>query len=97
MNDVQKEAAAAAETTKRVCGTLLTTLVDVGSVWAAHGLKIGKMALATSAETLGKTAHMLDVIATELEKKKAAEAPVDAAAPTPVEPPAAAPAETAAS
>lgn len=93
MNDVQKEAAAAAETTKRVCGTLLTTLFDVGSTWAAQGLKIGKMALATSAETLGKTAQMLDVIATELEKKHAA-APTEEAAPaaTPAEPPAEQPA-----
>jgi hypothetical protein len=84
MNDVQKEATPAAETAKRVCGTLLTTLVDVGSAWAAHGLKIGKMALATSAETLGKTAHLLDVIATELEKNKPAEPP--AATPAPAEP-----------
>lgn len=96
MNDVQKEAAAAAETTKRVCGTLLTTLADVGSTWAAHGLKIGKMALATSAETLGKTAQMLDVIATELEKKKPAAEPEVAPA-VAVEAPAAAPAEQPAS
>lgn len=79
MNDVQKEAAAVAESAKRVSGTLLSTLTSVGSTWAAYGLKVGKMALVTSAETLGKTAQMLDVLATELEKKKAA-APTDVAA-----------------
>lgn len=96
MNDVQKEAAAATETTKRVCGALLTTLSGVGSTWAAYGLKVGKMALATSAETLGKTAQMLDVLATELEKKKVGQAaPADVVA-TPAETPAAAPVEAAA-
>jgi hypothetical protein len=74
MNDVQKEAAAVAESAKRVSGTLLSTLTSVGSEWAAYGLKVGKMALVTSAETLGKTAQMLDVLATELEKSKAARA-----------------------
>ncbi|MFT3772830.1 MAG: hypothetical protein QM820_46175 [Minicystis sp.] len=90
MNDVQKEAAAVAETTKRVCGTLLSTLSGVGSTWAAYGLKVGKMALVTSAETLGKTASMLDTIATELEKKTAASTQTEATAPAAT--PAAAPA-----
>lgn len=71
----QNETTSAAETTKRTFGTLLTTLVEVGSMWAVHGLKIGKMALTTSAETLGKTAEALDTIASELEKKHAPEAP----------------------
>jgi hypothetical protein len=79
MNDVQKETPA--ESAKRVYGTLLTTLTGIGSSWAAIGLKMGKMALTTSAETLGKTAHALDVLATELEKKTAAPAPTGDAAP----------------
>ena len=75
----------AAENAKRTCGTLLDTLVDLGSTWAAYGLKVGKAALEQSADALGKTAHTLDTLATELEKK-AAEAPpadhvVDADAP----------------
>ena len=76
----QNDATSAANGAKRAVGTLLTTLVDVGSMWAVHGLKIGKMALSTSAETLGKTAQALDTIATELEKKRAptAETPAPA-------------------
>ncbi|APR75795.1 Hypothetical protein A7982_01142 [Minicystis rosea] len=71
MSDVHEETAAVADTTKRVYETLITTLSSVGSTWAAYGLKVGKMALVSSAETLGKTAQMLDVLATELEKKPA--------------------------
>jgi len=84
----------AADNAKKTCETLLTTLVDLGSTWAAYGLKVGKAALEQSADALGKTAHTLDTLATELEKK-AAEAPkpdhvVDADAPA--APPADAPA-----
>lgn len=75
-------ASATTDATKRTFETLLTTLVDVGSMWAVHGLKIGKMALATSAETLGKTAAALDTIATELEKKHATAAPAAEEPPT---------------
>ena len=70
MNDVQNTSAPS-ETTKRVCGSLLATLTSVGSTWAAYGLKVGKMALTTSAETLGKTAQALDTLAVELEKRAA--------------------------
>jgi hypothetical protein len=75
MNDVQNPTAPS-ESTKRVCGSLLATLTSVGSTWAAYGLKVGKMALTTGAETLGKTAEALDTLAVELEKRAAA--PVDA-------------------
>ena len=51
---------------------LLTTLAGLGSTWAAYGLKMGKMALEQSADALGKTAHTLDTLANELEKKAAA-------------------------
>jgi hypothetical protein len=81
MNTAQNDAAATATADTRTCASsLLATLVDVGSTWAAYGLKVGKMALVTSAETLGKTAQALDTIASEFEKKKAApEAPAPAA------------------
>lgn len=83
MNDVQNPSAPS-ESTKRVCGSLLATLTSVGSTWAAYGLKVGKMALTTGAETLGKTAEALDTLAVELEKRAASasvEAPVAAEAP----------------
>jgi hypothetical protein len=92
MNDVQKESATA-ESAKHICETFLSALTDVGATWASYGLKVGKMALAASAETLGKTAHALDTLAVELDKRAAAaskdEAPAEAA-PTeaPAEPPA---------
>jgi len=60
---------AAADNAKQTCGALLTTLAGLGSTWAAYGLKVGKMALEQSADALGKTAHTLDTLATELEKK----------------------------
>ena len=62
-------ASAAAENAKQTCGALLATLAGLGSTWAAYGLKIGKMALEQSADALGKTAHTLDTLAAELEKK----------------------------
>jgi hypothetical protein len=70
----------AADSAKRACDTLLGTLADLGTSWAAYGLKIGKMALEQSAHTLGKTAHALDVIADELAKKAGAPEATDAAA-----------------
>jgi hypothetical protein len=64
--------------------TFVDTLVELGSSWAAYGLKVGKMALVHSAETLGKTAETLDTLAVAMEKKagqaKAEEAPKDEAA-----------------
>ncbi len=86
------------ENAKQTCGTLLHTLAGLGSTWAAYGLKIGKMALEQSADALGKTAHTLDTLASELEKKAAPEAPqadVVADAPKGEEPPAAPPAPAA--
>jgi hypothetical protein len=78
---------AASESAKQTCGALLSTLAGLGSTWAAYGLKIGKMALEQSADALGKTAHTLDTLAAELEKKAPHEAAkadvvVDADAPT---------------
>lgn len=91
MNDVKTTpadvTADVTETTKRVWASLLATLTDLGSAWAAYGLKVGKMALTTSSETLGKLAHTLDTLAVELEKRAAA-AEAQAAAPGHVDAPA---------
>ena len=74
----------AADNAKRTCGALLNTLVDLGSTWASYGLKVGKSALEQSADALGKTAHTLDTLATELEKKATkVDQVVDADAPKP--------------
>ena len=48
----------------------LSALIDIGKMWASHGLQIGKGALATSARTLEATAAHLDELATRLEPKK---------------------------
>jgi hypothetical protein len=79
----------ATETTKRTCDTLLQTITELGTTWAAYGLQVGKMALQQSAHTLGKTAEALDLIASELQKKAAPPAPE--AAPAPAAPAADAP------
>ncbi len=92
MNDTASTPASA-DSAKRTCGALLSVISDLGSSWAAYGLKMGKMALEQSAQTLGKTAHALDVIATELEKKAASVAPP--AAPAEAPPPEAPPADAA--
>jgi hypothetical protein len=80
----QNHTAPSVEAARKTCATVLGTLADLGTTWAAYGLKVGKMALETSAETLGKTAHTLDALAAEFDKKaKAAppEAKTDAAPP----------------
>jgi hypothetical protein len=64
MNETQKETAATGAR-----ASFVDTLLGVGATWAAHGLKIGKLALETSAEAIGKTAHALDTLAVEIEKK----------------------------
>jgi hypothetical protein len=53
------------------CKSLVDTIVGLGTSWAAHGLKIGRTALVTSAETLGKTAETLETLAAAFEKKAA--------------------------
>ena len=63
MNQTQKETS--------VPAAFVDTLIGLGATWAAHGLKIGKVALASSAEAIGKTAQVLDTLAIEIEKKAA--------------------------
>jgi hypothetical protein len=69
MNETQKETAATG-----TCASFVDTLRGLGATWAAHGLKIGKLALETSAEAIGKTAHALDELAVQIEKKAAPKA-----------------------
>ena len=51
----------------------IESAVDLGKLWARHGLTIGKLALETSATSLGTTARMLasiaDAIAPEAGRK----------------------------
>ncbi|MEZ4310896.1 MAG: hypothetical protein R3F14_22880 [Polyangiaceae bacterium] len=71
--------------------TFVDTMVGIGQSWAAFGLKVGKTALITSAETLGKTAETLESLAVAIEKKAAAAEPaptVEAAAAEPAAAPA---------
>ena len=51
------------------------TLSQLGSTWAMHGLKIGRQALLTSAETIQKAAETLDTLAESFAKVRAHEAP----------------------
>lgn len=58
------------------------TLFDVGRLWAAHGLGVGRSALKTSAQTLEATSSLLG----ELADRFAEERPrAEAAEPTPAE------------
>ena len=52
-------------TVERVVGDL----VAVGSVWASHGLKLGKLALQTSARTLQATAGLLGDLSDRFEQQ----------------------------
>lgn len=45
---------------------VVDSAVELGRLWARHGLTIGKMALETSAASLGTTARMLAGIADAL-------------------------------
>lgn len=45
-------------------------LVDIGSMWARHGLSVGRSALEASAKTLKATAELLGNIADSFEAKK---------------------------
>lgn len=65
------------------------TLSQLGSTWAMHGLKIGRQALLTSAETIQKAAETLDTLAESFAKVRAHEAPAPTATATVVEAPAA--------
>ena len=56
-------------TTEAAKSSLVDTIFDIGTEWAALGLKAGKAALEQSAKTLESTAKALDGFARDLEKK----------------------------
>jgi hypothetical protein len=56
-------------TTDASKSSLVDTIFDIGTEWAALGLKAGKAALEQSAKTLETTAKALDGFARELERK----------------------------
>jgi hypothetical protein len=49
--------------------SIVGTLLDLGSTWAAHGLHAGKFSLENGARALEKTAKTLESFAKELERK----------------------------
>jgi hypothetical protein len=85
MNQSQNENTVSTRAAAKGCNAFLSALGDVGVTWAAYGLKVGKMALETSAETLGRTAKALEALAAELARKAAAEKAAVEAAGAPVE------------
>ncbi|HEY8430206.1 MAG TPA: hypothetical protein VIL20_17615 [Sandaracinaceae bacterium] len=52
---------------------LVTTLFDIGRLWAAHGLGVGRSALNASAETLRATAEALGELSRKLEPTERSE------------------------
>ncbi len=66
-----------AETTEKA----LHGLIEVGRLWAAHGLNVGRAALDTSAQTLRVTSSLLGELGDALDPNAPAPAPEE-----PVEP-----------
>jgi len=56
-------------TTTETQSSVVDTLFDLGTSWAAAGLKMGKAALEQGAKALESTARALEGVARELEKK----------------------------
>ena len=48
---------------------LVEDMVDVGRMWAQHGITIGKMALKSSARTLEVTSNVLETLARRVAPK----------------------------
>jgi hypothetical protein len=70
MSNATFENATATDKSQPKVDSIVDALLDIGTAWAAHGLKMGKLALETSAMTLGKTARRLDRLAEELDHSK---------------------------
>ncbi len=68
MSEATTQAPATKETTDEK-SSIVDAIFDIGTGWAAIGLKAGKAALEQSAKTLETTAKALDGFAKELEKK----------------------------
>lgn len=49
--------------------TIVDAVFDIGEAWAAYGLKVGRLALITSARTLSHAARALETVQKNLEKK----------------------------
>jgi hypothetical protein len=56
--------------TESQASSIVDTIFDIGTGWAAHGLTLGKLALQQSAKTLEATAKALEKLATELDSKE---------------------------
>ena len=85
MNNAALENATVNDNPRIKGASLVDALLDIGAAWAVHGLKVGKLALESSALTLGKTAETLDRLADRLDRAKV-DAESDAPAPaTPAE------------
>jgi hypothetical protein len=57
------------KTVEAASKTIVGTLLELGSTWAAHGLHAGKFSLENGARALEKTAKTLETLAKEPEKK----------------------------
>jgi hypothetical protein len=81
MNNAALESPTVKDNARPKGESLVEALLDIGAAWAAHGLKVGKLALESSATTLEKTAQTLDRLADQLERTKgdAEVAPADEA------------------
>jgi hypothetical protein len=66
---------------KSLIDTILNDALDVGSAWAAHGLRAGRSALETTAMTLSKTAQTLERVANEVAAARAKPVEVDGVIP----------------
>jgi hypothetical protein len=69
MSETTTQAPATTETKTDEKSSVVDAIFDIGTGWAALGLKAGKAALEQSAKTLETTARALDGFAKELEKK----------------------------
>lgn len=54
---------------------ITSALFELGRLWAAHGLTVGRSALDTSAKTLRTTAEVLGDLAERFEDEEAASEP----------------------
>lgn len=69
MSEATTHAPAEGTTQTEPEASVVDALFDLGTSWAAYGLKLGKSALEQSAKTLETTARTLEGFARELEKK----------------------------
>jgi hypothetical protein len=71
------------ERTVEAAGRIVEAAVDIGRAWAAYGLRVGKLALETHAQTMGKLAGALGEIDRTIESRSdASPRASDASSPT---------------